>query len=82
MMSSEPSLVLGAIELLLGGTDSAEQRERRLSDIDWALARHFFDRMLAQLSVIWNDIVGLELDVASWRRTWRPRRWSRSPSRR
>src|SRR5262245_23199726 len=61
MMSCEPSLILGAIELLLGGTEITEQRERRLSDIDMALARHFFDRMLAQLSVIWTDAVGLEL---------------------
>jgi flagellar motor switch protein FliM len=64
MMSCEPPLILGAIELLLGGTEITEQRERRLSDIDMALARHFFDRMLAQLSVIWTDAVGLELSVA------------------
>jgi flagellar motor switch protein FliM len=64
MFSAEPGLVLAAIELLLGGSEITEQRERRLSDIDWALARHFFERMLAQLSVIWNDMVGLELAVA------------------
>ena len=63
MVSAEPGLVLGAIELLLGGTDPAKATERRLSDIDWALARHFFDRMLAQLSVIWTDMVQLELAV-------------------
>jgi flagellar motor switch protein FliM len=62
--SAEPGLVLGAIELLLGGSEVGEQRERRLSDIDMALARHFFERMLAQLSVIWNDMVGLELNVS------------------
>jgi flagellar motor switch protein FliM len=64
MVSAEPGLVLGAIELLLGGTDPSKATERRLSDIDWALARHFFDRMLAQLSVIWTDMVELELSVA------------------
>jgi flagellar motor switch protein FliM len=63
MLSAEPGLVLAAIELLLGGSEITEQRERRLSDIDMALARHFFDRVLAQLSVIWNDMVGLELSV-------------------
>src|SRR3954468_18077360 len=63
LMSAESGLVLGAIELLLGGTEISEQRERRLSDIDWALARHFFDRLLAQLSVIWTDMVDLELGV-------------------
>jgi flagellar motor switch protein FliM len=64
MLSAEPGLVLAAIELLLGGSEVTEQRERRLSDIDMALAGHFFERMLAQLSVIWNDMVGLELSVA------------------
>jgi flagellar motor switch protein FliM len=63
-VSAEPGLVLAAIELLLGGSEITEQRERRLSDIDWAMARHFFDRMLTQLSVIWTDMVGLELSVA------------------
>jgi flagellar motor switch protein FliM len=64
IVSAEPALVLAAIELLLGGSEITEQRERRLSDIDMALARHFFERMLAQLSVIWTDMVGLELGVA------------------
>ena len=64
VMSAEPGLVLAAIELLLGGAEITEQRERRLSDIDMALAGHFFERMLAQLSVIWTDMVGLELAVA------------------
>jgi flagellar motor switch protein FliM len=63
MLSAEQPLVLGAIELLLGSTEISEQRERRLSDIDWALARHFFDRLLSQLSVIWTDMVELELGV-------------------
>jgi flagellar motor switch protein FliM len=64
MLSAESSLVLGAIELLLGGGDTSDLRQRRLSDIDWALARHFFDRMVAQLSVIWTDMAKLELSAA------------------
>jgi flagellar motor switch protein FliM len=63
MLSCEQSLVLGAIELLLGGSDLGDLRERRLTDIDFALARHFSDRMCAQLSIIWTDLAGLELDV-------------------
>ena len=65
MLSAEPGLVLGAIELLLGGTDVSELRERRLTDIDWALGRHFYDRLMAQLSVIWTDLAELELAVAN-----------------
>ncbi len=63
LVCAEPGLVLGVIELLLGGAATTEQRERRMSDIDWALARHFFDRLMAQLSVIWADSVQLELAV-------------------
>jgi flagellar motor switch protein FliM len=64
MLALEPGLVLGAIELLLGGSDPSEVRERRLTDIDFALARHFCERMCAQLSVIWTDMAELELTVA------------------
>jgi flagellar motor switch protein FliM len=63
MLSLEPGLVLGAIELLLGGSDPTEVRERRLTDIDFALARHFCDRLCGQLSVIWTDMAELELSV-------------------
>jgi flagellar motor switch protein FliM len=61
LLSSELNLILGAIELLLGGSAAVAVPERRLTDIDWALARHFFDRILAQLSVIWQDMAGVEL---------------------
>jgi flagellar motor switch protein FliM len=61
LLSAETSLVLGAIELLLGGAHGSGVKERRLTDIDMALARHFMDRLLAQLSVIWQDLAGLEL---------------------
>jgi flagellar motor switch protein FliM len=64
LLSSETNLVLGAIELLLGGA-TAKVAERRMTDIDWALARHFFDRILAQLSVIWEDMASVELSLDS-----------------
>jgi flagellar motor switch protein FliM len=63
MLAGEPSLVLGAIELLSGGTDPANVRPRRLTDIDWALAGHFFERLLAQMSIIWSDMFELELSA-------------------
>jgi flagellar motor switch protein FliM len=63
LLASELPLMLGTIELLLGGTAPEKPRERRLTEIDWALARHFHDRLLAQLSVIWQDSAGLELAV-------------------
>jgi flagellar motor switch protein FliM len=63
LMSVETNLILSAIELLLGGSGETVPRERRLTDIDWALARHFFERMLSQLSLVWSDV--LELEVAA-----------------
>jgi flagellar motor switch protein FliM len=63
MLACEQGLVLGSIELLLGGSELGEVRERKLTDIDFALARHFIDRLCAQLSVIWTDMAELELGV-------------------
>jgi flagellar motor switch protein FliM len=63
MLAAESGLVLGAIELLVGGTEAAGVRPRRLTDIDWALAGHFFERLLAQMSIIWSDMFELELSA-------------------
>ena len=68
LLSAELSLVRSAIELLLGGAgagDGSPQRDRRLTDIDWALARHFLDRLIAQLSIVWEDITDFALSVAA-----------------
>jgi flagellar motor switch protein FliM len=66
LLSAEMNLVMNAIELLLGGSagDGSTHRERRLTDIDWALARHFLERLIAQLSIVWSDITDTELGVA------------------
>ena len=61
MLSGEESLLLGAIELLSGGSDPGAARQRRLTDIDWVLASYFFDRLVTQMSVIWQDMFELEL---------------------
>ena len=65
LLTAELGLVLHAIELLLGGEITAKPRERRLTDIDWALARHFIERLLAQLSAVWMDFTDLELGLAN-----------------
>ena len=66
LLSAEMNLVMNAIELLLGGSagDGSAHRERRLTDIDWALTRHFLERLIAQLSIVWQDITDTELGVA------------------
>jgi len=63
LLSAELNLVLSAIDLLLGG-GGTQLRDRRLTDIDWALARHFLERVIAQLSIVWHDITEIELAVA------------------
>jgi flagellar motor switch protein FliM len=65
LLSAESNLILAAIELLLGGSiDSAGGiKERRMTDIDQALGKHFFERLLAQLTLIWTDVAGLELKL-------------------
>ena len=60
LLSTESTLLLGAIELLLGGSIDGGVKERRMTDIDQALGRHFFERLLAQLTLIWTDVAGLE----------------------
>ena len=82
LLSTESTLLLGAIELLLGGSIDGGVKERRMTDIDQALGRHFLERLLAQLTLIWTDVAGLSLTSRRSTSTWRPRRWSRSPSRR
>ena len=34
-----------------------------MTDIDQALGRHFFERLLAQLTLIWTDVAGLSLTL-------------------
>ncbi len=65
LLSSERNLVLTAIDLLLGASGGDPVKERRLTEIDWALCRHFLDRLLSQLSVIWNDIAEVELGIGA-----------------
>src|SRR3954469_5947316 len=74
LLTAEVGLVLHAIELLLGGDAGVLRRGAArpprprappLTDIDWAPARHFIDRLLAQLSAVWMDFTELELDLAT-----------------
>jgi flagellar motor switch protein FliM len=63
LLSTESTLLLGAIELLLGGSIDGGVKERRMTDIDQALGRHFLERLLAQLTLIWTDVAGLTLTL-------------------
>ena len=63
LLTAERHLIMTAIDLLLGASGGDPVAERRMTDIDWALSRHFLERLVGQLSVIWNDIAEVELSI-------------------
>ena len=65
LMSAELPFVLCALEALLGAAPEHAPKERRLTEIDWALTRRLFGTMLGQLSLIWQDAADVELTLAA-----------------
>jgi flagellar motor switch protein FliM len=63
LMSAELSFVLCALEALLGAAPDHAPKDRRLTEIDWALSRRLFGTMLSQLSLIWHDVADVELGL-------------------
>ncbi len=61
LLTAEQSFVLTALECLLGGVADRPPRERRLTEIDWTLTRRFVDSIVAQLSLVWQDLGGISL---------------------
>ena len=65
MFCAEHGLIVAVIEVMLGGSLDAPPRERRLSDIDMALARMFFGDLVEDLSAVWQDSAGLGIELGS-----------------
>jgi flagellar motor switch protein FliM len=65
LLTAELPFVLCGIESLLGAPPDQTPKERRLTEIDWALARRLFGTMLGQLSLIWQDVAGVELSLGA-----------------
>jgi flagellar motor switch protein FliM len=63
LLGAELQIVLSAIERLLGGTGEALPPERKLTEIDWVVAKLFFQKLLTQLSLVFNDAAQVELGV-------------------
>jgi len=59
LLTAERPFVLMGIECLLGGSAERPPRERRLSEIDWALSRRLLDSIVTQLSLVWEDLAGV-----------------------
>ena len=61
LLSIDLPMILRALDCLLGGTAVEIPRDRRLSEVDWALTRPVLEALAAQLSVAWRDFGGLQL---------------------
>lgn len=66
LMAVEPQLVLVLIERLLGGEVKPPPAERRLTDVDMALARQVFEGLIDQLSIVWQDMVDVTLSLGGF----------------
>jgi flagellar motor switch protein FliM len=58
LLSVELGLALQALECLLGGEAGQAPAQRHLTEIDWALAKDLFTRIVAELSSAWEDLGG------------------------
>jgi flagellar motor switch protein FliM len=63
LMALELGLALRLIDRLLGGEGTAKPRPTGLTEIDLALARRIFAALLDQLSVTWQEVAGLTLQL-------------------
>lgn len=63
LLTVEEPFVLMCVECLLGGSPDRAPRTRRLSEIDWVLARRLFDSVVHQLSVVWQELGGVSLAI-------------------
>jgi flagellar motor switch protein FliM len=56
LLSIELPLMLQALECLLGGDAAQAPSERRLSEIDWMLAKRLSGVMVNQMSLAWHEL--------------------------
>ena len=65
LLGADSGFILTGIESLLSGGPEEPPPDRRLSEIDLALAGHLFDDLLGQLTVVWRDLTGTELALVA-----------------
>ncbi len=61
LLSVEQPMILQALECLLGGSASQAPTERRLSEIDWALAAGVLDTVAGGVAEAWRELGGAAL---------------------
>jgi flagellar motor switch protein FliM len=60
MVSIDLPLMFGILDRMLGGPGSGSMRVRELTDIEVGLATTMMDRLLAELTSAWSDLVPVE----------------------
>jgi flagellar motor switch protein FliM len=63
LFSAEQQLVFRFIELVIGGVSNETRMNRPLTEIELALARRTFHGLVELLSVAWNELFGLDLNL-------------------
>jgi flagellar motor switch protein FliM len=66
LLAGELNLAIALIELMLGGSLDTVPKERKLSDIDWALTRRVWGDLAEDLSLIWQDSAGVAVDLSGF----------------
>jgi flagellar motor switch protein FliM len=61
LLAVELAMVLQALECMLGGKASQAPEDRRLTEIDWALAQTLIETIADQLSNAWDELGGAKL---------------------
>jgi flagellar motor switch protein FliM len=62
LVSVERSLVLQALECMLGGDPALASPERHLTELDWTLAGGLLDAIVEELSGAWQELGGAALE--------------------
>ncbi|CAA9505353.1 MAG: hypothetical protein AVDCRST_MAG30-2166 [uncultured Solirubrobacteraceae bacterium] len=65
LLGAEQPLLLDAIERMLGGDGTAKLVPRRFTDIDTMLAGKLLEALVEQMSVVWDELVGVTLGVSA-----------------
>ena len=65
LLGAEQPLLLDAIERMLGSEGSAKLVPRRFTDIDTMLAGKLLEALVEQMSIVWDELVGITLGVSA-----------------
>jgi flagellar motor switch protein FliM len=65
LLGADAGFILTGIESLLSGAPEEPPPDRRLTEIDLALAGRLFDDLLGQLTVVWRDLTGTDLGLVA-----------------